>query len=84
MVEKTLDNLEVDDIVVAISNEKYRILAVVGNNLLAAKETDDNVNCYVLRLSRLKTSGWRVEQPLGPAEKAAKTLLEKLGFKVTR
>lgn len=81
---KTLDNLEVDDIVKATSGEKYRILSVVGNNLLAAKETEENSACYVLRLSRLKEGGWIVEQPLGPAEKAAKTLLEKIGFRVTR
>lgn len=78
---KTLDNLEAGDVVSGQGN-RYTVMLVQGEHIIGV--IDGSASAYHLRVSKMKELNYMVDKPLNAAEKAAKAILEAVGFKVTR
>lgn len=82
MIKKTIEDIEVGDIIISPTGKvKCLILIVIGDTVVLTYTYEGS---GVFKYHRDKIKNWTVEQPLTVCEEDAKKLLEEAGFKVTR
>lgn len=80
--ERTLENLEVGDIV-SKGTLRHNVMIVTPDSYGLVRQGEGNtIYCYTY--TYLKQNEWTVVKPLSQSEKVAKKLLEAVGFRVTR
>lgn len=82
-MSKSLDNLEVGDIICQ-DNYKYDVLVVDDEFILGSVLDKNGTPVYKWSIDSLEKQGYTIEKPLSTMEVKAKSLLESIGFKVTR
>ena len=83
--EKTLENLEVGDILANLgSTIKWEVVFVTKGGVGISNPASTSPYVYYRTVQYLKNNSINVEKPLSVSERAAKALLEAIGFRVTR
>lgn len=82
--DKTLENLEVGDIIISSNGVKLIVVVSMEGAVVVAHVNETTRTTYYYSVKHMIDNGWRAEKPLSIAEGAAKSLLEAIGFKVER
>ena len=83
-VTKTLDNLEVGDILVDKYNNETEVLAVYGKVYCLSNWDNFGGDVLWYTLESIKKYGWKLKEELEPKVKKAIKLLEEKGYKVEK
>jgi hypothetical protein len=68
LVEKTLDNVEVGDMLVNKSREEHKVLGVCGEIVFLSRRQDFNDTLGCRTRHYLKVNGWKTKQEETPTE----------------
>lgn len=83
-ITKTLDNLEVGDVLVNLLGEEHKILGICGEVYFISCTNQFASYGFSTTIKGIKAMEWKLKEELEPKVKKAIKLLEEKGYKVTQ